>query len=147
MAESKLVMAEEAIVVLQQILEQSRIEADDLCKRHLNFVIAENKNKPWEEKSVLYAQARIRVHGLYIVWYTIKWYGKKETGTRRMFKTQLREPKVGYGYNLTVLRSHCQPWEIEMVEEVETALKEIRWRAQRISKALLYSTQLHKHGI
>lgn len=119
-------------------------DADALCKQHLVFVMTENKTKGWAEKSVLYAQTRVRGNSLSVVWYKVKWYGQKATGTRRMSKTLIRQPKHGHGYTIPRMTIHAQPWEMGMVIEVETELTKIRRKASALSKALLHFKQFER---
>ena len=51
----------DAISLLRARLEALETKAADLCKQHFDFVMAENKFQSWGCKSVLYAQARMRV--------------------------------------------------------------------------------------
>lgn len=125
-----------ALVSLTAEIETLGSDAEGLCTRHLELVMSENKTKDWENKSTLYVQARIRGYGLTVNWYEIKWYGKKATGTRRMSKTLIKKPAKSYTYSMSVLERHAQPWEIDMVREIEEMLGRIRRRAIFISKAM-----------
>ena len=119
-------------------------DAELICKRHLEFVMAENKSRDWGMKSTLYAQTRIRGYGLTALWYEVRWYGKKATNTRRMVKTLIRKPARAYCYTPTVLAKHTQPWEEDMVREVEAALTEIRHKVSITSKAFVCLKQLER---
>jgi hypothetical protein len=118
--------------------------AEALCKRHLDYIMSENKSRDWSNKSSLYAQTRIRGYGLTATWYEVKWYGKKATKTRRMVKTLIRKPANGYSYTLATLAKYTQPWEEDMVREVEAGLSEIRRKAYILSKVFLYLKQLER---
>ncbi len=107
-----------------------------LGKKHLDFVIAENKNRTWEEKSVLFAQARARDNALTVTWHEVHWYGSKELKTRRMEKRVITKPKTKYGYNMDTLLKHAKPWELELVSEVEQQLIPLRREAAFIAKAI-----------
>lgn len=110
--------------------------AELLCKRHLDYVMAQNKSRDWGSKSTLFAQTRMRGYGLTANWYEVRWYGSKITNTRRMTKRLIVRPKVGYSYTAATLAKQSQPWELDMVREVETEMVEIRRRAFFIAKAL-----------
>jgi hypothetical protein len=88
------------------------------------------------EKSVLFAQARMRDNSLTANWYEIQWYGSKAAKTRRMTKKLIRKQKSDYGYNWAVLFKLTQPWEEDMVWEVEQVLRDIRKEVAFISKAI-----------
>ena len=93
----------DAISLLRARLEALETKAADLCTQHFDFVMAENKARAWEHKSVLYAQARMRDNTLSVIWYEVHWYGSKAAKTRRMTKKLIRKPKVKHGYNLDAL--------------------------------------------
>lgn len=135
---------EAAMTILIEKLQKLGSDAELLCKRHLEYVMAENKSRDWENKSNLYAQTRTRGYGLTANWYEVKWYGQKATKTRRMVKTLIRKPAKGHSYTPATLAKHTQPWEADMVGEVEAGLAEIRRRASVVSKALLYLKQLER---
>lgn len=132
------------ITALQNMLNGLGSAAEDLCKGHLEFVMAENKSKDWDNKSSLYVKPRMRGYGLTCNWYEVKWYGKNDAGTRRMSKKLIHKPKSSHSYTIAKLESHSQPWEVDMVREVEAGLAEIRRKAAIVSKALLYLKQLER---
>lgn len=129
---------DEAMKILMATMNGLGSDAEQLCQRHFNFVMAENKSRDWDNKSALYAQTRLRGYGLTANWYEVKWYGKKATKTRRMVKTLIRKPVNGHSYTTATLAKYIQPWEADMVREVEAELTEIRRKASALSKALLY---------
>jgi hypothetical protein len=106
--------------------------------------MAENKSRDWDGKSKLYANCRIRGYGLTVNWYEVKWYGRKATKTRRMVKTLIRKPVKGHGYTSATLAKYIQPWEEDMVREVEVGLTEIRREVAIVSKMLLLLNQLER---
>lgn len=118
--------------------------AEAMCKRHLDYVMAENKSRDWDNKSTLFAQTRLRGYGLTANWYEVRWYGSKIAKTRRMTKKLIRKPKSGHSYSTVTLTHYSQPWEDEMVLEIESGLVEIRRRAFFISKALALLNHLEK---
>ena len=133
-----------ALELMTAKIEALGVEADQLCKRHFDLVMAENKNKDWANKSTLYAIARVRGYSLTANWYEVKWYGNKAAGTRRINKKLIHKPKAGHSYTFAKLESHSQPWELDMVREVEAGLAEIRRKAAIVSKALLYLKQIER---
>jgi len=133
-----------ALELMTAKIEALGVEAEQLCKRHFDFVMAENKNKEWENRSALYPVTRVRGYGLTANWYEVKWYGNKAAGTRRMNKKLIHKPKGSHSYTFAKLESHSQPWEVDMVREVEVGLAEIRRKAAVVSKALLYLKQLDR---
>lgn len=138
-AEVKLAL--DAMVAVQARLGS---DAEQLCRRHLEFVMEKNKSKDWSGKSTLYAQTRMRGYGLTANWYEVKWYGKKATQTRRMAKTLIRKPARGYSYTPATLAKYTQSWEEDMVREVEAGLAAIRQKSSIVSKALMYLSQLER---
>jgi hypothetical protein len=110
--------------------------AGELAKKHLEYVMAENKSRTWEEKSVLFCRARARDNAVTATWLEIKWYGSKALATRRMVQRGITKPKSGYGYRLEVLLKLAQPWEADMVREAERELTTIRREAQFVAKAI-----------
>lgn len=118
--------------------------AEALCKHHLDYVMAANKKRDWDNKSTLYAQTRLRGYGLTANWYEVRWYGSKIAKTRRMSKKLIRKPKSGHSYSTATLANHSQPWEVDLVMEVENGLVEIRRRAFFISKALALLNHLER---
>lgn len=133
-----------AIAAMEAKLKKLGDEAEQLCMRHFNYVMAGNKARSWEGRSALYATTRVRGYGLTANWYEVKWYGSKAAGTRRMNKKLIHKPKSTYGYTIAKLESHAQPWEVDMVIEIEAGLAEIRRKAAIVSKALLYLKQLER---
>ena len=112
------------------------LEAKATGKRHFDFVMAENKVQSWGCKSVLYAQARMRDNTLTVIWYEVHWYGSKAAKTRRMTKKIVRKPKDKHEYNLEALLKLAQPWEADMVRDIEQELLPIRREATFIGKAI-----------
>lgn len=133
-----------AMTILLEKLHKLGSDAELLCKRHLEYVMAENKSRDWDNKSTLYAQTRMRGYGLTVNWYEVKWYGSKATKTRRMVKTLIRKPAKGHSYTPATLIKHTQPWEDDMVREVEAGLTDIRRKVSVLSKALLSLNQLER---
>lgn len=133
-----------AIEIMVAKIEALGTAAEQLCKRHFGLVMAENKTKDWANKSTLYAVARVRGYGLTANWYEVKWYGNKAAGTRRINKKLIHKPKAGHSYTFAKLKSHSQPWELDMVRAVEAGLAEIRRKAAIVSKALLYLKQIER---
>jgi hypothetical protein len=111
-------------------------KATELCQQHFNLVMDGNKQKSWNDKSVLFVQTRIRGYSLTVNWYEIRWYGSKSAKTRRMTKRLIPKQKSGYGYNLAVLGKLAQPWEMGVIEAIEPKLSEIRRRVYLINKAI-----------
>lgn len=132
------------IEALQDMVGELGSAAEELCRRHLEFVMAENKSKDWENKSYLYAKHRVRGYGLTCNWYEVKWYGNKAAGTRRMSKKLIHKPKSSHSYTIAKLESYAQPWEKDMVRETELGLAKIRRKAAIISKVLLHLKQLER---
>lgn len=135
---------EAAVTILLEKLHKLGSESEVLCKRHLEFVMAENKARDWKNKSTLYAQTRMRGYGLTVNWYVVKWYGSKATKTRRMVKTLIRKPAKGHSYTPATLAKHVLPWEEDVVREVEAGLADIRRKVCVLSKALLSLNQLER---
>ena len=133
-----------AMSALTGMLSEIGNEAEQLCKRHLDFVMTENRSRDWEGKSRLYAKCRTRGYGLTANWYEVKWYGKKATQTRRMVKTLIRKPAKGHSYTPATLAKYTQPWEEDVVREVEAGLTVIRRKVAIVSKALLMLNQLER---
>ena len=133
-----------AIEIMAAKIEALGTAAEQLCRRHFDLVMAGNKTKDWANKSTLYAIARVRGYGMTANWYEVKWYGNKAAGTRRMNKKLIHKPKAGHSYTLAKLESHSQPWEVDMVREVEAGLAEIRRKAAIVSKALSLLNQLNR---
>ncbi|MGZ8256641.1 MAG: conjugative transfer protein MobI(A/C) [Gallionella sp.] len=126
-------------VVVQSLLgmvEELGKEAEALCKQHLDMVMDGNKSRTWEDKSNLFAQTRVRGHGLTITWYEISWYGSKAAQTRRMLKKTIPRKRSDYGYNMDALLKRAKAWEEDIVREIEPRLREIRRQATFISKAI-----------
>ncbi|MDP3609148.1 MAG: conjugative transfer protein MobI(A/C) [Methylophilus sp.] len=126
----------DAISLLRVRLEALETKAAYLCKQHFDFVMAENKARAWEQKSVLYAQARMRDNTLSVIWYEVHWYGSKAAKSRRMTKKLIRKPKGKHGYNLDALLKLAQLWEVDMVRDAEHELCRIRREATFIGKAI-----------
>jgi len=133
-----------ALELMTAKIEALGVEAEQLCKRHFDFVMAENKNKEWENRSALYPVTRVRGYGLTANWYEVKWYGNKAAGTRRMNKKLIHKPKAGHSYTIAKLESHSQPWEVDMVREIEAGLAEIRRKAAIASKTLSLLNQFNR---
>jgi len=142
--EERMESTAKALELMTAKIEALGVEAEQLCKRHFDLVMAENKNKDWENRSALYPVTRVRGFGLTANWYEVKWYGNKAAGTRRMNKKLIHKPKAGHSYTLAKLESHSQPWEVDMVREVEAGLAEIRRKAAIVSKALSLLNQLNR---
>ncbi len=125
-----------ALESLRQRLDELCTLADNLGQQHFDFVMAENKRRTWEEKSILYVTPRLRDNTLTVTWYEVHWYGSKELKTRRMTKKVIVKPKAKYGYTMETLLKRAQSWEADMVSDVELALIPIRREASFIAKAL-----------
>ena len=125
-----------AIGILRGRLGNLYARASELSKKHLEYVMAENKNRTWEEKSVLFSRARTRDNSITATWLEIRWYGSKALKTRRMVQRVIVKPKSGYGYKLEVLLKLTRHWEADMVREVERELTTIRREAQFVAKAI-----------
>jgi len=110
--------------------------ADEIGKRHLGFVMAENKRRTWEEKSVLFVTPRLRDNTLTVTWYVVRWYGSKAAKTRRMEKKVIVKPKNKHTYNMETLLKFAKPWEIETTQEVEREIAPIRREAEFIAPCL-----------
>ncbi|MBA3022708.1 MAG: hypothetical protein FP821_02280 [Sideroxydans sp.] len=119
-------------------------EAETLCNRHFEFVMAMNKRKGWDSKSKLYALTRVRGYGLTVNWYEVSWYGSKAQNNRRSVKKLITKPAKSYGYNFATLLKYAQPWEVDLVKEIETELAEIRRKVSVYSKALLHLKQVER---
>lgn len=128
--------AEKALEHLKGDVEKLGAKAEELCKQHFELAMAGNKQKSWNEKSVLFVQTRVRGYSLTVNWYEIRWYGSKTAKTRRMTKRLIPKQKSGYGYNLAVLGKLAQPWEMDVIEAIEPKLSEIRRRVYLINKAI-----------
>jgi hypothetical protein len=126
----------EALAILRNRLDELYGVAESLGKRHLDFVMAENKKKSWEERSILFMKARTRDNTLAASWYEIHWYGSKALKTRRMTKKVIVKPRNNYGYSMNVLLKFAQPWEADLVSGVEQALIPLRREASFIAKAI-----------
>ena len=61
-----------------------------------------------------------------------------------MNKKLIHKPKAGHSHTFAKLESQSQPWELDMVREVEAGLAEIRRKAAIVSKALLYLKQIER---
>lgn len=133
-----------ALKIMEEVLAELGETSMALCKRHLDYVMAENKSRDWDNKSTLYVQTRIRGYGLTVNWYEVKWYGKKATKTRRMMKTLIRKPARAYSYTPATLAKYTQPWEADMVREIESELTKVRREALALSKVLLALKQLER---
>ncbi|MDP2779606.1 conjugative transfer protein MobI(A/C) [Devosia sp.] len=133
-----------AIQSLRNHVEELGVKAMDLCQQHFNLVMAENKLKSWDEKSVLFVQTRMRGNSLTANWYEIGWYGSKTAMTRRMTKRLITRQKGDYGYNMAVLLKLAQPWEIEMIQTIEPELREIRREVTLTSKAIILLKHANK---
>jgi len=114
--------------------------AEEACKQHFEFVMAENMRRTWAERSILYARPRARDNTLAINWFEVRWYGANASKTRRMEKKAIIKPKNKHGYNMGTLLKRAQYWEVDMVRSVEEALIPIRREASFIAKAI---GQLH----
>jgi hypothetical protein len=114
--------------------------ANEVCNKHFNFVMDENKRRTWAERSILYARPRARDNTLAINWFVVRWYGSNASKTRRMEKKVIIKPKNKHGYNMETLLKRAQYWEVEMVCCVEEELIPIRREASFIAKAI---GQLH----
>jgi len=135
---------EKAIQCLRNHVEGLGVMAAELCQQHFDLVMAENKLKSWDDKSVLFVQTRMRGNSLTSNWYEIRWYGSKTAKTRRMTKKLIVKQKGDYGYNMAVLLKLAQPWEIDMIQTIEPKLREIRREVAFTSKALFYLNQLER---
>lgn len=128
---------------IQAALDSLRQRLDELCalagnlgQQHFDLVMAENKRRTWEEKSILFVTPRLRDNTLAVTWYEVRWYGSKALKTRRMTKKVIIKPKSKYGYTMDTLLKQAQRWEAEMVRDVELALIPIRREASFIAKAI-----------
>lgn len=128
--------AEKALEHLKNCVKELGTKAEELCKQHFELVMAGNKQKSWNDKSVLFVQTRIRGNSLTANWYEIRWYGSKSAKTRRMTKRLIPKQKGSYGYNLAVLGKLAQHWEMGVIEAIEPKLSEIRRRVFLVNKAI-----------
>lgn len=126
----------DAIVHLRNRLAELDSVAQKLCQCHLDLAITGNKKKNWDDKSVLYAQSRLRDNTLVITWYVVSWYGSKVLNTRRMVKKVIIKPKIKHGYTIASLLNKAQPWEADMVIEIEQAFIPLRREASFLAKAI-----------
>ena len=127
---------EKARQYLMNYVQELGEQATELCQQHFNLVMAGNKQKSWNDKSVLFVQTRIRGNSLTANWYEIRWYGSKSAKTRRMTKRLIPKQKGSYGYNLAVLGKLAQHWEMDVIEAIEPKLSEIRRRVYLVNKAV-----------
>jgi len=128
---------EEAIQHLRNHIDELGAKATELCQQHFDLVMAENKLKSWNDKSVLFVQTRVRGNSLTANWYVIGWYGSKTAKTRRMTKRLIAKQKGDHGYNMAVLRKLSKHWEMDMIESIEPKLSEIRRRVFLVNKAII----------
>ena len=126
----------DSINLLRDRLDALEKKSAGLGQRHLDFVMAENNGKAWEHKSVLHMYTRMRDNTLSAFWYEVHWYGSKAAKTRRMTNKYIRKPKDKHGYNLDALLKLAQPWEVDMVRDIEHELLRIRREATFIGKAI-----------
>jgi hypothetical protein len=126
----------DAIVLLRARMAELYEAAEQLGKQHFDYVMAENKNKTWEGKSVLFLKARTRDNTMTATWHEVRWYGSKALNTRRMVKKVIIKPKNQHSYTMTTLLKQAQPWEGDMVREIELELFVLRREAYFIGKAL-----------
>jgi len=127
---------EEALDDLRFRLAELMNLAEALCQQHFEFVMAENKRRKWQERSILYVRPRARDNTLAISWFEIHWYGANLSKTRRMEKKVIIKPKNKHGYNMDTLLKRAQHWEVDMVSNVEAELIPIRREASFIAKAI-----------
>lgn len=125
-----------AIENLRNQLAVLEEQANDLCQQHLELVKRTNKRLGWNDHSTLFVQARMRDNTLTINWSTVKWYGSRTEGKRRMVKTSIGKRRDRYEYNMVALLDKAQPWEIDMVREIETDLVPVRREAKFIGEAI-----------
>jgi len=135
---------DKAIQSLRNHVEELGAKATELCQQHFDLVMAENKLKSWDDKSVLFVQTRLRGNSLTANWYEVRWYGSKSAKTRRMTKKLIHKQKGDYGYNMVVLLKLAQPWEIDMIQTIEPKLREIRREVAFTNKALFYLNQIER---
>ena len=127
----------EAIQHLLDHIEELGVRATELGQQHFELVMAENKQKAWNDKSVLFVQTRVRGNSLTANWYEIGWYGSKSAKTRRMTKKLIPKQKGEHGYNMAVLRKLGKHWEMDTIESIEPKLSEIRRRVFLVNKAIV----------
>ena len=135
-----------SIEKLRARLGELNATAESLCQKHFDFVMAENKKKDWDDKSVLFVQSRLRDNTMSVTWYVVRWYGSKAMKTRRMVKKVIVKPRIKYSYNMETMRNKSQPWEFEMVQETEQAVMPIRREVWFISKVLTSLNKISKNG-
>ena len=136
----------DAIVLLRARMVEIYEAAEKLGKQHFDFVMAENKNQTWEGKSILFLKARTRDNAMTATWHEVRWYGSKALNTRRMVKKVIIKPKNQHGYNMTSLLKQAQPWEENMVRDIELKLFILRREASFIGKALGHLNHLAKES-
>ena len=127
-------------------------DAKDLGNRYLQDVMDTNKGKDWNQKNKLEFRVRMNKNesAISIEWYSINWYGKKETGrTRRRDyipkrnKSRRRNSQV-YSYSMDDLLLHTVGWDIDLVEAVEAEASQYRRQAHYLSDMLVTLGRLER---
>lgn len=132
----------EALVRLRSRMDELLSLAESICSRHLEFIKVENRNRGWEEKSILFVKPRLRDNTLSATWYIVNWYGSKAMSTRRMVKKVIVKPKHKHGYTMETLSKQSRSWEIGVVTEVEGELIPIRREATFLGGAISKLNQI-----
>lgn len=126
--------------------------AKDLGNRYLQEVMDTNKGKDWNQQNTLEFRVRMnkKESAISIEWYSINWYGKKETGRtkRRKYipkrnKSRRRNSQV-YSYCMDDLLPHTVGWDIGLVEAVEAEASQYRRQAHYISDMLVTLGRLER---
>ena len=126
--------------------------AKDLGNRYLQEVMDTNKSKDWSQKNTLEFRVRMSKskNAISIEWYSISWYGKKETGRkmRRTYiqkrnKSRRRDSQV-YAYCMDDLLLHTVGWDIDLVEAIEAEASQYRRQAHYLSDMLVTLGRLER---
>lgn len=142
----------EARLMIQAQLNEICGNAKDLGNRYLQEVMDVNKTKDWNHQNKL--QFRVRMsdskNAIAIEWYTIGWYGKKETGRERRQeyipkrnKSRRRDAQI-FSYSMDDLLRYTVGWDDSLVAEVEAEASQYRRQAHYLSDMLVTLGRLER---
>ena len=129
---------EAAIAQQEGMIGDLHQAAQELQSRYSKDLYARNKGRPFTEQSGLWLLVRLRGNSLSLIWQETKWVGTKAKGTRQAFHENIRKPEGSHSYNMTRLMKVGQPWQADMISEIEAQLTRIRQETTFICKSLRY---------
>lgn len=124
---------EELVEVMSWQILPLRQQARNLLDAYWAEHVAENKKRPYSEKSIMGCRMRTKGDSIYLEWFTNRWI-KQADGTSKPFSTYLKRGKNMAHSPATLLRN-AREWEVELILSTEAGFALVRRQNHFLSLA------------